>query len=183
MKKECKECGQVLPANKDYFTFWRNSKKEITLRPICKECKNKKERLAGKAGKYKEREEKRRSSKDYKQKALQSRRKRVEAKKQYDKAYREKNKQKRLANNKARAQKQQAFYNNLSEDEKQKVVRFYELRDELNLCALGVGAVELFEVDHILPLNGESLCGLHVAHNLQILSKSENNAKSNSVTL
>jgi hypothetical protein len=36
-----------------------------------------------------------------------------------------------------------------------------------------------FEVDHIVPLQSDSVCGLHVENNLQYLTKSENRRKRN----
>lgn len=38
---------------------------------------------------------------------------------------------------------------------------------------------EPLEVDHIVPLQGKNVCGLHIAENLQIITQSQNRAKGN----
>lgn len=57
---------------------------------------------------------------------------------------------------------------------REKMRRFYE---EARRLTLETGVQ--YEVDHIIPLKGESVCGLHCEFNLRVITKSENAAKSN----
>ena len=62
----------------------------------------------------------------------------------------------------------------LTEKQKQEIDNIYNLARD---CELVSG--EKYHVDHIVPLQGKTVCGLHVPWNLQVLPASVNIGKSN----
>lgn len=81
---------------------------------------------------------------------------------------------------KYRAAKLQAAPPWLTKEHLEEIEEFYVLAKEL--AWLNQDG-EVFHVDHIIPLQGDNICGLHVPWNLQLLPWQDNLKKSNKVTL
>ena len=93
----------------------------------------------------------------------------------YNKQYEQVNKSKRVAiGSKRRAAKLQALPKWLTEAEHEEIKELYEIA---RMFKLYTG--EEYHVDHIVPLQGENVCGLHVPWNLQVIPAKENLSKSN----
>ena len=79
---------------------------------------------------------------------------------------------------KRRAVKLQATPPWLTKDDFAAIQQFYTMSNQLTELN-----GKIYHVDHIIPLLGKTVCGLHVPWNLQILDGPENLAKSNKLVL
>lgn len=75
---------------------------------------------------------------------------------------------------KRRAKKLQAMPSWLNQQHLSEIAEFYIISRELSWLSEGG-----LSVDHIVPLNGDIVCGLHVPWNLQIIPLIDNIKKSN----
>ena len=97
--------------------------------------------------------------------------------KKYVKENRERHPDKHCATQaKRRARKLMATPKWLNEQHFNEINKFYKKAQELTKST-GI----IHHVDHIIPLKGENVCGLHVPWNLQILTMKENISKSNKI--
>jgi hypothetical protein len=79
---------------------------------------------------------------------------------------------------KRRANKLNATPKWLNKEQHTEMRNFYTIAKELQWLS-----EERLEVDHIIPLQGENVSGLHVPWNLQILPKSMNVKKGNKIKI
>lgn len=160
MTKNCPKCHLELPIENFYQDKTRN-----TIRPVCKSC------TASRGKVWRELNKARKKSTDLNYRA--SYKDRVAT---YQKSYYQANKPKYLeAFFRRKAAKLKATPSWLTQKHLEEISYIYSLRQEVN----SLSDYE-YEVDHIVPLQGKSVCGLHVPWNLQLLPKELNRAKSNS---
>lgn len=94
-----------------------------------------------------------------------------EANKEHKKKWEESNKGKvRAKNSRRRVRKVSATIEGFNSE-------ISEIYEDCSLLCLVTG--DYYEVDHIVPLQGKTVCGLHVPWNLQILHRKDNRSKGN----
>lgn len=121
-------------------------------------------------------------------KAAEKRLKNPEQHRKHCKTYNSKNKQKiSIKNKKYRKERPDKVYEHLHKRRIRKLQRSLNCIDIENVTKLSLICKEMnkqagykkYEVDHIIPLKGKNVSGLHVSWNMQIITKIENNVKKN----
>lgn len=164
--KRCYKCN----CDKPFEFFGKNSSKIDGLASECRECKREQDRAYAKKNAIKAR--KRASEWYYKNKDNEEFK---SIAKQRQQAWRASNLDKHAAKeNKRRALKLKAMPKWLSEDQLKAIKTEYALSQ---WCSEVMGIK--YHVDHIVPLKGKDVCGLHVPWNLQVIPAVENIRKSN----
>lgn len=147
--KKCPKCEKT----KKNIEFFKRSKTKTGLSSWCKDCKKEYHRYIKKASDKK-------SYQKYSDKI-----------KQKVRAYRKNNIDKvREFSANRRCVKINATPNWLDSNHRKQITKLHEK-------ALSLG--EEHEVDHIIPLKNELVCGLHVPWNMQVLTQKQNRTKSN----
>lgn len=157
-------------------------KKGGRLQPLCKVCKSEynkdyrsrnSEKLRDKQKQYYEE-----NSEAIKEKQRLWAKDNKEVIKKRNKNYREKYPHKATEHNvRLKKSRKQSVPKWLSKEQKSEIQGFYWLAKDLSLIT-----GERYEVDHIVPIKGKNVCGLHVPWNLQILPKDLNLEKRNKWT-
>lgn len=154
--------------------YYLDNKEQICSKSL-KYHHDNKEAIAIKKAKYYQ------DNKDtFSSKSIQYYRNNIKSYKAYNKQYRKDNV---AAHNASNAKRRSAkLQRTVSWADLQTIKDIYKDCEEVNLAARAAGCIELFVVDHIIPLQGELVSGLHVENNLDIITNSANITKKNSFT-
>lgn len=163
MFKSCTTCK----AEKPLIAFHNDKKAKDGLSYICKVCANQKTRLHSS---QRDREERLKIKRIWQDKNRQH-------VNEYNNTWVKQNPEKHAARQAERkARKNQASPPWLTEEQRQASSDMYKLAKKFK-DTFGLQ----YHVDHIIPLKGKTVCGLHVPWNLQILEASLNLKKSNNL--
>lgn len=192
--KICNNCKKLKPKN----LFYKDNKTKDKLRHACKECMKicsnnwrinnpEKVKVINDNGYNRNRKNRIESVKKWRIKNPNKNKeyckkmwdKNPEKYKEMSRKWGKLNKDKKIAlNNKRRAKKLNATPKWLTKSQLAEIADFYKQAKELEAIFFN----RKFHVDHIIPLQGKNVCGLHVPWNLQILTAQENMKKRNKVT-
>lgn len=169
--KSCTKCG----VEKDRSEFGKKTKRRDGLQSWCKNCLNADRAAYRKANREKVKARNAAYYEANRERVLAQYAEYREANRETlrtkARSYQKANPVKRLARNaKYRATKLQATPKWLNDRDFWLIEQFYEWSEYLD---------GPHHVDHIVPLQGEDVCGLHVPWNLQVLTAKENLKKSN----
>jgi hypothetical protein len=154
--------------SKDFSLFGFNKAKKDGLSTECKECKRKKDLEYA----AKNREKAKQKSAEWYAENKEYANERMRT---YGKQWRTKNKDKNCSkSNKYRASKLKATPKWVDEEHQWLIDEVYHL-SKIRSEHTGI----LWHVDHIVPLQGKNVCGLHVIENLQVIPSKENLSKGN----
>lgn len=174
LTKTCSKCGE----DKELTDFTLDKRNRDGRGSYCRVChqeyvkkyrKNNREKINQYQNQYKKSSK---LSKEYRKKYYEENKDKISS---YMKEYYEKNKDYfAAATNKRRATKLQATPTWITQDHLDEIQKYYAFRANVS-GVVGKG----YEVDHIVPLQGENVCGLHVPWNLQVITKESNRSKGN----
>ena len=186
MSKICKKCKEI----KYLDQFSKNITNKDGLQDNCKACNKvyrERPEVEKRNKKYRASPESRQYQREYNQNPEYRERERKrdmiptrkQTRKKLEQLDRKNNPSKFTARTaKYRAIKLQRTPKWLNSEQLKEIDQFYLLAEELQWLSM-----ELLEVDHIVPLRGKNVSGLHVPWNLQILPKPLNASKSNKLVI
>ena len=182
MTQKCTRCDTI----KELSEFHKNKDAALGVHSICKSCTSiyRKNKYAQNPKKELDRNEKWRLKnpekyadiqRDHKRKLRKNETSNARLKKNHKK-WRDGHRGEVVARNAERkAAKIKATPKWLTKNQRKEITEFYTIAKDLRWLS-----EEPLHVDHIVPLKGENVCGLHVPWNLQILPQSMNCSKKNS---
>ncbi len=190
--KQCNKCGEVKEISKFRAAKARNG--NFQVRNQCKDCEKKSSLEYEKANREKRRQEKRDFYKENLEKELQRKREfyvaNIDKEKARAAAWREANREYLREKDRKHAKVNPAYF--VYKTQKRHAAKlkrtppwlteehFSQIKTEYELaawCSEVMG--EKYNVDHIVPLRGKTVSGLHVPWNLQVIPAKDNFKKGN----